>query len=369
MSAVKTMLHRVHRKRILPFLALVVPALIVLCVRGHLADTLQSQQQAERWMGESDRKFVQISAFLPTGQGLHLEQIFEFRSTAMESLQNLDADTYNTSNTAGLLCDAWSTFSTGKLTGDHGSSEATVIAVGGSYFDFHPMVLRVGSYLRQEDLMRDRIILDEALAWSLFGSADLEGLTVNLDGTDFVVAGVIAREDDRNTKKVSGDTPLCFVCYDAWEAAHEGAEVTCYELVSPEPVKHFSETLMKEAFPLGDGTWIQNTGRFSAAASWKLLKSFASRGIQTAPVVFPYWENAAIRVENQCALLLLIALLLLVCPAALAGIAAVRGVIRLRGKVRAALPGVRERILARRDVALERRQFAAQEKRNRKKGV
>ena len=34
-----------------------------------------------------------------------------------------------------------------------------------------------GSYFQEGDLMQDLVLLDEELAWILFGSSDLQGLT------------------------------------------------------------------------------------------------------------------------------------------------------------------------------------------------
>lgn len=61
--------------------------------------------------------------------------------------------------------------------------------MGGNFFDFHPIRLLSGNYISPDDLMKDRVLLDEDTAWLLFGGTQLEGLSFKIDGVPFVVAG------------------------------------------------------------------------------------------------------------------------------------------------------------------------------------
>ena len=73
-----------------------------------------------------------------------LEQIATFRSAAMTRLKESSLDV---SGDAVLMMDCWSTNGTVNVKGEHGKGEAAVIAVGGNYFDFHPIRLLNGDYL------------------------------------------------------------------------------------------------------------------------------------------------------------------------------------------------------------------------------
>ena len=97
-----------------------------------------------------------------------------------------------------------------------GHGEASAIAVGGNFFDFHPIRLLNGTYLAESDLMKDRVLLDEDLAWLLFGGTDLQGMPMEINGVPFVVGGVVQREQDFASRRaytawgsICPVTPMC----------------------------------------------------------------------------------------------------------------------------------------------------------------
>lgn len=73
--------------------------------------------------------------------------------------------------------------------------------MGGEWFSFHPLTLRSGSYINEDSLMHDQVLLDEKLAWQIFGSYELAGMTVTIGDKPFVVAGVVAIESDKASQK------------------------------------------------------------------------------------------------------------------------------------------------------------------------
>ena len=83
--------------------------LVCLIIYSALADSLDSQHQAERWQGDGQLEFSQLSCFMSVDQKLTLDQVYSFRKTMMDKFHEaaLDID-----NDAQLFCDAWST--TGK---------------------------------------------------------------------------------------------------------------------------------------------------------------------------------------------------------------------------------------------------------------
>ena len=272
--------------------------------------TLESQKAAERWGGDSELAFRQFTVFLPESGRIGQEDIYRFRGTLETRLADASLET---PERGSLYCDAWS--ASGKLTvsGENGTGEASVIAVGGQYFHFHPLTLVSGSYLSENDLMKDRVLLDEDLAWLLFGGTDLAGMTVTINDLPYVVAGVVSREADKaSTETYTGGAGM-YMSFEAFSAiAEQGAD--CYEIVLPEPVDGFGAGLMKENFSIGDGELVENTGRYSFTRGLKLLGDFGTRSMRTSPVVYPYWENAARYYEDWCALYLLLGLLLAVGP-------------------------------------------------------
>ena len=238
---------------------------------GALGHGLPAETAAERWRGESETAFAQVSCFVPVDEALSEGQI--------------------------------------------PSCDASVIAVGGDFFSFHPLRLLGGDYLREDDLMHDRVLLDLELAWQLFGGTDLQGMPVRINDRPFVVAGVVEREsDDASLAAYTAGQGLYMSC-DAYAALTEEANcITAYEYVLAEPVDGYSLKLAQEKFPLGRGEALQNTGRYSYGRLLKLLPRMDERAMQGVGMIYPYWENAARVTENRCARLLLTAILLFTLP-------------------------------------------------------
>lgn len=281
---------------------------------GILARLLPSQREAERWQGEGDTAFGQVSCFLPVDSRIDLNQIYQFRYAILDRLREagFEADTKTL-----LFRDAWSTGGKVTVSSALGHGEASAIAVGGHFFDFHPLRLLNGNYISEDDLMQDRVLLDEDLAWMLFGGTDLQGMEIKINGVPFMVAGVVEREKDFASQKAYSAGRGLFLSYDAYLQLEENAGATCYELVMAEPVKDFTVSFVREKFPVEQAEILENSGRFSAWRLLRLLGSFGGRSMQTKGVLYPYWENAARCVEDWSAALLLLGLLCAVFPVGL----------------------------------------------------
>ncbi len=296
--------------------------LAALCfVRGNaLARDLQSQQQAQRWQGESQMDFGQVSCFLPANAPASLEQLYDFRQSASQRLTEAAVE----GELQSLYRDCWSAAGKAAVSSPLGSGEAEILAVGGDFFQFHPVRLLSGSYLQESDLMQDRVLLDEDLAWLLFGGTELQGLSFKINGQNFVVAGVIDREqDEENAIAWQGEMGL-FMSYEAWSALNEETGVSCYEFVMAQPVKDFAISFAREKFPVKEAELLDNTARFSWGTLWDVLGDFGRRSMQQKPIAYPYWENAARYTEDHCALLLLVGSVLSVPALLLLAITSVR---------------------------------------------
>ena len=289
-----------------------------------LSRGLISQQQARRWQGESEVPFAQISCFLPRGEEATMEELHSFRQSAAQRLQEAVPE----GEIKSLYRDCWSCRGQAEVSTALGRGTAQVTAVGGAFFEFHPIPLLSGSYLAENDLMQDRVVLDEELAWLLFGGTQLQGLSLKINGQNFVVAGVVDREADRENRLAwPEETMGLYMSYAAWEAMNENTGADCYEFIMAQPVKGLAMGLAEEKFPVKEARLLENTGRFQPETLLKLVKSFGKRAMQTEPIAYPYWENAARYTEDLCALLLLCGCAL-VLPLLLWGL--VRGVLLLR---------------------------------------
>ncbi len=314
-----------------------------------LPKPLTHERQAERWAGESGIRFQQFDCVLSPGQTLEEDAIYSFRDSAMKKIDESD---FELSEGGTAFCDAWSTQGSLKVGGPRGSFDAAALAVGGSFFDFHPLTLCSGGYLTESDLMKDRVVLDEQLAWMLFGGSDVSGLTVEIGERDFLIAGVVAQANDRFTRAAGELSPTLYLQYECRDLLGSGS-VTSYELVLPEPVKGFAKGIADEAFAK-QGVVVQNSDRFRFSASLQRLAGLTKLGVRTTSVVLPVWENAAVIAETGCALARGAGLLCLLFPAILLCIVLFR-LLRLGAKALKSGAGTaKEALLDRRDDRRER---------------
>ena len=282
-----------------------------------VSNLLPSQQAAQRWKGGDVRDFGQVSFFMPGEQKLTLDQLYTFRGDMAKKLKDAS---YDVERETGLFNDAWSTDGSVKVANGRRSGEVQAFAVGGSFFDFHPLRLLSGSYLSPNDVMDDRVLLDRETAWLLFGAVDLAGMSFSINGVPFVVAGVYEHERDGFSKAAYGEGMRIYMNYNSYVRLFPDAKdlgVSCYELVLAEPVKGFARTAAEEKFPIKKAELVDNTYRFETGRLFKLLKAGSERSMHKGSAVYPYWENAARAAEDRAALWLACALATGVLPAAL----------------------------------------------------
>lgn len=337
---------KIEPGKLKPHIKLKKITLILLCVNAALAlisavcfavcfsfpGRLQSQFAAERWTGESELRFEQLSCFMSERDTLGVGSIYEFRTKLREKLT---AASIEAPENGSLFSDAWSCSGSLAVYGDHGNAECSVIAVGGDYFAFHPLRLLSGSYISEDDLMGDRVLLDRELAWRLFGGTDLQGMTVTIDNLPYMVAGVVEREQDFASEKSDGEVARMYMSYSAYNSVTGGEELSgepigCYEIVMPQPVEGFAEDILKNEFPIGKGEIINNSGRFTFGEIFGIIKQFGTRSMHTTSVIYPYWENAARCLGDWCALFMLLGIIFGAGPLACAFAALMILLIRLK---------------------------------------
>lgn len=343
-----------HTKRFLivnaGLLALALSCWIACTVLG---GTLESQKAAQRWAGEGETPFAQLSAFMTRSDSLGLNEVYTFRQALLAKMTEISLEP---PEGGALYADAWSAGETRKIYGEHGSADARITAVGGNYFLFHPLRLLSGSYIAEDDVMDDRVVLDRELAWRLFGGEDLAGMEVTIGDRPFLVAGVVDRDRDFASRRADTGALGLYMSYRAWAnlSAGEGAEETpatppiqCYELVMPQPVQGFAEAFFRESFQLGSGELVNNTERYTPAALWKLLTQFGARSMHLTDVIYPEWENAARCLGDWCALFFALALALAVCPVVTAVVLLLLALLRLRDILAKRVPAAVDRAVQR----------------------
>lgn len=321
-----------HRRYLLRLGLLLLLALLAaggLLARGQLSRELPAQQAAERWRGESEMRFAQVSAFLPLRAGFDEAKVYAFR-------QSLDAALLNASleapESGALWADAYSGQGTLSLSVGKSSAQAEVIGVGGDFFLFHPLRLRSGSYIGPTDINYDRLVLDEELAWKLFGAIDVAGMSVTINGAPYQVAGVVEREDDYFSSHAYTAGAGAYIAWSTLAQLDPDAVIISYELAAPDPISGFALKTVSEYSAFAQAAIIENSARYQLAASFSLIADFGLRSMVGDHIAYPYWENAARMLDDYLALLLILTLICALPP----GVALLVFLIRLiRRKYRA----------------------------------
>lgn len=277
-----------------------------------LRNLLPSQMAADRWKGESKIRFSQVSVFTSPADALTEKSIFGFQS----GLDTKLAEAGLTAEEGRLWADSYCTMGLANVSVRQNSISTDTIAVGGDFFLFHPLKLLDGQYIAGNDLMKDRVLVNEMLAWKLYGGREIAGMDILVNGISCVIAGVFETENDFATEiALNKDEPLMIMAYDLY-ANSENAEPICeYEIVMPNPLSGFASQIVTEQFgKLNGAETVDNSVRFSDKNIRSVLKNVGSRAMHKSTVRYPYWENAARCVESNIALLWILTLLFSVLP-------------------------------------------------------
>lgn len=289
---------------------------------------IYSQQEADRWE-DGENPYAQVSAFVSPERGMQKEGLSLIRSSIMETLSK---DSYNeTKGNGRVWIDAYSGECKADIRKDMNTLNVTAVGVGGDFFQFHPIPLLSGSYISDEDLNNDRIIVDENFAWAMFGSNDIVGMQVWMGNSIFVIAGVVAVEEDTLYQTAYGSSNRVYMSYDQLKKQQENLNITCYEAVLPNPISNYAYYALRSAFGMEEESEeqikqdknplnfdqveiIENSNRYEVMPLLTKAKNLKLRSMRTNSIGYPYWENIARVVEEKQIILLIGRILLLIFP-------------------------------------------------------
>ncbi|MBR6966990.1 MAG: ABC transporter permease [Ruminococcus sp.] len=271
---------------------------------------------AERWKHSGDMDYSQLSCFLSNDAGFNINEMNSIRSSFRSNLQEasiteekgklLFPDAYSTPvGKASVSCDIG------------GSADAQITAVGGEFFFFRNFRLLDGAYFTEDDIMQDGAVIDERLAWALYGSPNISGQAIYINGVKFYISGVVKTPSTDPEERCIGSAPLAYISYyaagsvsgDSPGAMYGYGEdfsgmgfeesfdrITCYECVLPEPVENFGYDMMKKQFsePYKDKfTIVKNSERSDPKVRVKALKQLGDLVVRDDTIIYPFWENAS----------------------------------------------------------------------------
>ena len=305
-------------RKIIAVAALLACTLLLEGIGRILSGQLSTQQLAERWSKEEE--FTQISCFFAEDSGMQEGMILPLEQNIRTALEEASIDASNENGRTWLH--AYSTEGELTLASDRTSMTARAYAVSDDFFLFHPLKLLSGSYMGIDDSENDSIILDENVAWQLFGSYNVSGLTVEIGGTVYVIKGVVRSDSGFFSKAANEETPTVYVSYNIMEEQlGEVLPIDNYELLIANPVDDFGVTTLQKALTIDESQYemVENSARYGVVARLTALKNFGTRSMSTKAIVYPYWENRARGYEDVSALLLVIEMLCLLYPLFYAG--------------------------------------------------
>lgn len=325
-------------------------------VSSHLKSGLIDQLGADRWSDEIN--MAQVSLFMTQDQkvteddirrfeyvlerklldaGVTAPEAFDEKEMAPKIIDTIGIDEMydnkgqeqvEESGISNLYTVSYCAQGTATLSLEERTLENTAaIGVGGDFFIFHPFTLVSGTYFGDDDIMKDKIVIDEDTAWQLFGSTDIIGQSVLISGVPHYISGVVKKETGKLYEAAGLSKSYVYMSYESLsrygnilsgvtessEISEDGATaqsggINCVEVLCPNPVKGLALKLSKESLVSDENVVvaIDNTDRFSAFALFAVLKNFFTRSMWGKAIFYPYWENVARGYEDILALILLV---------------------------------------------------------------
>ena len=293
-----------------------------------ISHSLPSQHGAKRYSGDGE-KYAQISAFYTSEATINETNINNYRSSFQKSLE--EASIKSKYADARLWIDCYSGKIKTKVTKDNSTVDVSMIGVGGDFFMLHPVTMIKGYYFSNNEVTKDRVLIDKDVSWKLFGSTDVVGLSIQVGSKTCLVAGVFELPKDKAYKNAVGKTPIIIAPFEFLNQTDgEGAKINCYEVVLPNPVSGFAKQMALKniagvdlSTKAGSETDVEelnvqileNTNRFSLVRLIQVGKNFGTRTMHKNLIEYPFWENVARAKEDLAVILLLVAFLLLLFPA------------------------------------------------------
>ena len=351
-AKIKNWIKHPHKKFVITTLIVnAILCLIVLfisIVNGSRVKELYSEQAAARWQTKK-MKCSEISVFYSEAGALGPTDINSIR---VKIQQKLASDDYLSSKSdVRSWMDAYSGHTFEELRKDTSTLKVNVYSVGGDFFLIHTIPLKSGSYLDMDNPDVNQIVLDEDVAWTLFGSSDIVGKKVWIGTTVFTIVGVVEGAETDLDKQAQGENYAVYVPMKAYQqksssavksaggdtgtelsqSAGPGTRVICYEVVMPNPIENYALNAVAEAVGIefktdeekekarsilnfGEKEIVDNTARYSF---FKLLGKGDEEDyvdMKTNDIVYPYWENIARYEEARQRSGLNLMLILLVVP-------------------------------------------------------
>lgn len=308
-------------KKIIKFIVVCILIAIPILFIKNARESLDVQNTAKRW--DTTGRSAFISAFISKDAKINETNILELEEQIKQKLSESDA-----LKDGNVYTYAYSTKSTVTVSSEKETKKVEAYGVGGDFFVFHPLELLGGGYFNPDEQAHDLVVLDEDVAWGLFGSPNVEGMEIEINGIPHVISGVIKKDEGSLYDLAGNNKPSVYMSYMALRGINGDISITSFETVIPNLTKGYAKKIIEGYFhgnsdESGSGITninvdndsieiVENSKRFETLELFNALKEFAKRSMKKSTVIYPYWENVARGVESICCIMLLAEIILIV---------------------------------------------------------
>lgn len=275
-------------------------------ISNQVANTQPYNRIVEEW-DQTGRSSV-IGTYFSDNTCLSLDDIMMLEYDLTSTLRQ---DSYEATENGRLFVDAYSYKTDVSLwTNRAGNVICTAYAVNADFFKFHNFKLISGSFFSSDDVNHRSIVLDKDAAWKMFGAINVNGMTLEFDGEEYVVAGVVENEEGFMTKQAAANACVAYMPIEVMCEPDEYV-INSFEIVFPNPVKKYALNKVSAGMEklVGDDSNVKIvdcSARYDLISSLMRIRDWTKRGMSFDVVRTPYWENASVGVENVVDLLTLL---------------------------------------------------------------
>ncbi|MBE6598488.1 MAG: ABC transporter permease [Ruminococcaceae bacterium] len=270
-----------------------------------IASDIDFIKAGERWSA-SGEPYAVISLYTEEGSALSAAQIEQYARSVDDGLASASVDT---SGDGRVWTYAWSAEKVLNAKGPRTNKNAAVTVCGGDFFVFHPLKFIHGNGFLNDPSNPMGVVLDERLAWEIFGAVDVVGMEMSVGELPLVVVGIVSAERDSHAYEYTyGEIPRMYMSYNAYDKINgEAADITAYEVTLPNPVKGFAMNIFETAVSVNEDTTslAESTERFSLTNRLANMKSLRYSFVRGDKIEYPYWENEARMTDHTCAVIMI----------------------------------------------------------------
>ncbi len=270
-----------------------------------IASPIDAGGAGERW-SRSGEPYAVISLYTEEGSAFLEDQLFHYENAVDAALVSASVS----SDAGGRVWTyAYVAETVLSVTGPRGEKNAAITACGGDFFLFHPLNFLHGAAFLNDPANPGGVVIDETLAWDIFGAVDVVGMELSVGGLPLTVVGVVTAErDDHAYRYTYGELPRMYMSYGAYDKlGGETADITVVEATLPNPVKSFAMNIFKTAITVNEDTTAvrETSARFTLSERFENMKKLRYSWIRSDKIGCPYWENEARMADHTCAVLMI----------------------------------------------------------------